>query len=500
MKDLFISFRTANQTYSVLRRSVFSLMHRAEAALFSILILCKLATNLLFVSLMQQVWSLTLRFAPMHYLSNSNASDIFTSPAIIGCIVLIAVLTAFWSLFECSVLLHGLDLARKGESIRLPALLCTSLLDACHAFLPQNWLILVYSALLIPFTNFFLAVNYITQLAVPEYIMGVIRANSRYHLLYLALCAALLVLLISWVLVLPLFLLEHKSLWQSVRESVGYVRTRILRTFLLLLRWNVSALLRSLLLTAAIALPLYGIIISIGMQSTQAMFALSRAALTIELPFFQFLIDCTITLAQCTVIAALYDRLRGSLSFEAEADPDRRPCRSNGRLLLTAAIAGATLLTFVLAACYFVLPEDDALRSMLGGTVPIVTAHRGYSAAAPENTLPAADFFSVESTFITPGMVQQIHLRGKTISAWTVNRQEDVSDLLSLGVDDIITDKPEMVQQLMNADADLDSDLLFIRDTIRSLIGWFDAGDEPTPEEEVIEEAIEDPEELLDAA
>ena len=219
--------------------------------------------------------------------------------------------------------------------------------------------------------------------------MGVIRANSRYHLLYLALCAALLVLLISWVLVLPLFLLEHKSLWQSVRESVGYVRTRILRTFLLLLRWNVSALLCSLLLTAAIALPLYGIIIGIGMQSTQAMFALSRAALTIELPFFQFLIDCTITLAQCTVIAALYDRLRGSLSFEAEANPDRRPCRSNGRLLLTAAIAGATLLTFVLAAFYFVLPEDDALRSMLGGAVPIVTAHRGYSAAAPENTLPA---------------------------------------------------------------------------------------------------------------
>ena len=53
-----------------------------------------------------------------------------------------------------------------------------------------------------------------------------------------------------------------------------------------------------------------------------------------------------------------------------------------------------------------------------------------------------------------------------------------------------------MVQQLMNADADLDNDLLFIRDTIRSLLGWFDAEDEPTPEEEV----IEDPEELLDAA
>ena len=652
MKSFASSLHAFNQTYHSLQRSAGALLHHAGVILPALVGLYAVATNLLFIPLMQQLWSLTLRFAPMHYLSNNNASDIFSSPAIILCITLIAILTAFWALYEFSVLLHGLDLARKGETIRLPALLRTSLADIRHAFLPQNWLVLVYSAVLIPFTNFFLAYNYITQLAVPEYIMGVIRANSRYYLLYLAAGAALLFLCVSWVLVLPLFVLERKSLWQSVKESFCCIRRRVFRAFLLLLRWNLSVVLRSLLLTATVAVPLYGIIIAVGLQSTQAMFALSRAALTIELPFFQFLIDCTITLAQCTVITALYDRLRGRLSFETEADPDRRPCRSNGRLLLTAAIAGATLLTFVLAACYFVLPEDDALRSMLGGTVPIVTAHRGYSAAAPENTLPAfqlaidhgceraeldvqmtkdgivmvthdanlrrcagrneniydltydevrrldagrwfgqkytgtrvptleevldqckgriqlnieikpnaatpdleaetvriiyekgfehdcvitsqsydtlckvkelapeiqtgyilalgvgsyydlpaADFFSVESTFITPGMVQQIHLRGKTISAWTVNRQEDASDLLSLGVDDIITDKPEMVQQLMNADADLDNDLLFIRDTIRSLIGWFDAGDEPTPEEEVIEEAIEDPEELLDAA
>ena len=651
MKDSFATLRDANQTYCSMRRSARALMQRAGVPLLAAIILYKVATNLLFVPLMQQLWSLTLRFAPMHYLSNSNASDIFASPAIIGCIVLIAILTAFWALYEFSILLHGLDLVRRGEIIRLPALLCTSLLDIRHSFLPQNWLILLYSAVLIPFTNFFLTSNYITQLAVPEYIMGVIRANSRYHLLYLALCIALLVLCVSWVLVLPLFILEHKSLWQSVRESVGHVRTRIVRIFLLLLRWNLSITLRSLLLTAAIAVPLYGIIIGVGMQSTQAMFALSRAALAIEFPFFQFIIDCTITVAQCTIIAMLYCRLREYIPSDPEAD-NGSPRRSDGRLILTAAIAGATLLTFVLAACYFVLPEDDELRSMLGGDVPIITAHRGYSAAAPENTLPAfqlaidhdceraeldvqmtrdgvvmvthdanlrrcagrneniydltydevrkldagrwfsqkytgakiptleevldlckgkiqlnieikpnsatpeleaetiriirekgfendcvitsqsyetlckvkelapeiqtgyilalgvgsyydlpaADFFSVESTFITSGMVQQIHLRGKTVSAWTVNREEDASELLSLGVDDIITDKPEMVQQLMNADADSDSNLLLVRDTIRDLIGLFNEEAEPTPEEEVIEEAIEDPDELLDAA
>lgn len=198
MKDLLTSLRASNETYNSMKHSARAIIRRAEIPLLAVIVLYKAATNLLFVPLMQQLWSLTLRFAPMHYLSNNNASDIFSSPAIILCITLIAILTAFWALYEFSVLLHGLDLARKGETIRLPALLRTSLADIRHAFLPQNWLVLVYSAVLIPFTNFFLAYNYITQLAVPEYIMGVIRANSRYYLLYLAAGAALLFLAGCW--------------------------------------------------------------------------------------------------------------------------------------------------------------------------------------------------------------------------------------------------------------------------------------------------------------
>ena len=648
MNDPFTALRTANQKYRSLQHAAQVLLRRAEAAFLAAAVLCKLAANLLLMPLVQQIWALTVRFAPMHYLNNHNASDIFSSPAIIGCIVLIAILIAFWTLYEFSVLLHGLDLARRGETIRLAALLRASLLDICHAFLPQNWLILPYCIILIPFTNFFLASNYITQLAVPEYILGVIRANRQYHPLYFAACAAALLLCIGWVLVLPLFVLERKSLWQAVKESLSFVKRRFFRLVLLLVRWALSAMVRVTLPALAIAVPLYGIIIGVGLQSTQAMFALSRAALAIEFPFFQFLLDCGVTVAQCSILALLYSHLRG----DSPVETDGKSYRSSGRLLLTAAVAGATLLTFALAVCYYVLPANDELRTMLGGSVPIVTAHRGFSAAAPENTLPAfqlaidqgceraeldvqmtkdgvvmvthdtnmrrctgrnqniydltydevrkldagrwfgkkyagtkvptlaevldlckgkielnieikpnaatpeleaetlriirekgfendcvitsqsyetlckvkelapgistgyilalgvgsyydlpaADFFSVESTFITSGMVQQVHLRGKTVSAWTVNREEDASDLLSLGVDDIITDKPGMVQQLMAEDTDPDSELVRVRDAIRSVIGWLDAEDEPTPEEETIEDAIEDPEELLDAA
>ena len=179
-------------------------MHRAGPAVLAAAVLYRAASGFLFVPLMQQVWSLTLRFAPMHYLNNSNASEIFTSPAIVGCIAAIAVLTAFWALYGFSILLHGLDRARRGETLRLLPLLGDSLRDIAHAWLPQNWLILIYSALLIPFTSFFLASDYITQLAVPEYILGVIRANARYHALYLAGALVLLALWVGGALVLPL--------------------------------------------------------------------------------------------------------------------------------------------------------------------------------------------------------------------------------------------------------------------------------------------------------
>lgn len=524
-------------------------------------------------------------------------------------------------------------------------------MDIRHTFLPQNWPVLVYSAVLIPFTSFFLTSNYITQFAVPEYLLGVLRATTHYHVLYLAIVVLLVLLFLSCALVLPLFVLERRSLWQasgraSVRAAANFPHSAA------------SAALESL------GSPPFG---QPGPVRTgtavrghsghrapehRCMVALSRASLLVEVPFFQFLLDCSITIAQCSILFLLYRRLR-----EGDAVPEDpqngKPVRAKGRRLLAAAVVGVTLVTIGLSFIYIALPADDELRTMLGGAAPIVTAHRGYSTAAPENTLPAfqlaidhhsdraeldvqmtkdgvvmvthdtslrrctgrnaniydltfaqvreldagrwfsaryagtqiptleevldlckekiqlnieikpnaatpeleaetvriirekgfekdcvitsqsyetlckakeldpeietgyilalgvgtyydlpaADFFSVESTFITSGMVQQIHLRGKTVSAWTVNRAEDTRDLLSLGVDDVITDKPEMVQDLLNEDADLDRNLVLMRDRLKELLGLTESADsEVDPDDSAIEEVLEDPEELLDQA
>ena len=586
MKSFASSLHAFNQTYHSLQRSAGALLHHAGVILPALVGLYAVATNLLFIPLMQQLWSLTLRFAPVHYLNNSNASDIFVSPAIILCLVVIALLTAFWALYEFSVLLHGLELARSGRPVQLPALLRDALVDIRHTFRPQNWPVLVYSAVLIPFTSFFLTSNYVTQFAVPEYLLGVLRTTTRYHALYLAIVVLLVLLFLSCALVLPLFVLERRSLWQAVRESVGFVRQRIFRTALLLLRWNLSAVLRSGSLALCVLAPLYAVILGIGLQNTAAMVALSRASLLVEVPFFQFLLDCSITIAQCSILFLLYRRLReGDAAPEntlpafqlaidhhsdrAELDvqmtkdgvvmvthdPSLRRCTGRNANIydltfaqvreldagrwFSARYAGTQIPTLeeVLDLCKgkiqlnIEIKPNAATPELEAETVRIIREkgfekdcvitsqsyetlckvkeldpeiETGYILALGVGTyydLPAADFFSVESTFITSGMVQQIHLRGKTVSAWTVNRAEDTRALLSLGVDDVITDKPEMVQDLLDEDADLDRNLVLMRDRLKELLGLTESADsEVDPDDSAIEEVLEDPEELLDQA
>ena len=221
LKHLFRSLTRAHRAYKDTRSHALTLLHRASAAVLTAVLVYKALTYLLFLPAMNGIWSLTLRCSPVNYLTNNNAHQIFTSPTILGGIALIVLLAAFWNLYGFSILLHGFALARRGETLRPVSLFVRSLGDIRHILLPKNWPILLYCALLIPFTDVFVTYNYISQLAVPEYILGLVRAKPLYLVLFLLILGAAFLFTLFWVLVLPLFTLERKSLWDAVQESAA---------------------------------------------------------------------------------------------------------------------------------------------------------------------------------------------------------------------------------------------------------------------------------------
>ncbi len=622
MKHLFRSLTRARRAYKDTRNHALTLLHRASAAVLTAVLVYKALTYLLFLPAMNGIWSLTLRCSPVNYLTNNNAHQIFTSPTILGGIVLIVLLAACWNLYGFSILLHGFELARRGERLHPVSLFARSLGDIRHVLFPKNWPILLYCALLIPFTDVFVTYNYISQLAVPEYILGLVRAKPLYLVLFLLILSAAFLFALFWVLVLPLFTLERKSLWEAVQESAAHVKTQLPRLAGVLLRWNLSALVRSVLVFFGASLLVYSVAALIGLRSTRAMLLLARALYLVEIPFFGFLLDCKVTTAQCTIIAFLYDRCR---DCPPEALPEGKPHRFGGWPLLTAVGGVTPLVTFHRGDCT-VAPENTlpAFRSAIlkGGDrieldvqmtsdgVVVVThdsnlkrctgknakvydltyaevaqldAGRWFSsrfadtriptleqvlqlcrgriglnveikpsaatpaleaetvrllreygfdssncvitsqsyetlhkvkALAPEYPtgyilalgvgnyydLPDADFFSVETTFITSGMVNAVHLRGKTVSAWTIDREKVATHMLELGVDDLITDKPDMVQDLLARNQQVDDSLIDFRDLLNALLHPEQPADFSDDAEETITDAVEDPEEFVDAA
>ncbi|MGR3278077.1 glycerophosphodiester phosphodiesterase [Acaryochloris marina NIES-2412] len=60
------------------------------------------------------------------------------------------------------------------------------------------------------------------------------------------------------------------------------------------------------------------------------------------------------------------------------------------------------------------------------------------------------DFYSIHFTLAIPEQVKQAHAEGKTIHAWTVNQPSDMQRMIELGVDNIITDQPLVLKDLLN--------------------------------------------------
>ena len=184
LKRFSAKLRQQEQAYRSLHDAARSLLSPKGRVFLFFLLFYKVLTNLLFVPALQLIWALTLRFAPIRYLNNKTASRIFASPAVIGCIAVLAVLAAFWNLYEVATMLQLLTRVRHGEPLRAWAVFRDAFCSLVRVFLPQNLPLLLYGAALIPLTNFFLAANHLTQFAVPEYLWGLLKARSSNRFLF----------------------------------------------------------------------------------------------------------------------------------------------------------------------------------------------------------------------------------------------------------------------------------------------------------------------------
>ncbi|MHC5023737.1 MAG: glycerophosphodiester phosphodiesterase family protein [Planctomycetota bacterium] len=116
--------------------------------------------------------------------------------------------------------------------------------------------------------------------------------------------------------------------------------------------------------------------------------------------------------------------------------------------LLTGAVIEIIRRNQFASDCVISSLSFDALTETRQAAAELTTGLIVFQAVGDPSRMEA-DFLSMSAARTTPRLVQELHRRGRAIHVWTVNDLGDVLAMIRMGVDNIITDRPEAVRRWM---------------------------------------------------
>lgn len=90
-------------------------------------------------------------------------------------------------------------------------------------------------------------------------------------------------------------------------------------------------------------------------------------------------------------------------------------------------------------SCVITSQEYDVLEHVKAEDPSVRTVYVMAIAVGDIDQLEYADDFSIEASFITEDLVERMHKLGKSVFAWTIDTEENINRMISLNVDNIIS-------------------------------------------------------------
>jgi glycerophosphoryl diester phosphodiesterase len=418
---------------AALARSVGHDFRRAWGALVVFQLLFKLLEAWLFVPAVAVVLSAVLSRAGHVAVSNRDMVDFFLSPPGLLYAALFGTVAVALLLFEQAGIMV---LAARGDSVgrppprqtlvaaflkplRVVKLGAVKLALLALTFVPFVLLaVLTYGLLLSQHDIYY----YVTDRP-PEFWL----AAAIGVLLLAAALAAGLFLYVRWALALPILLFEGQPARAALRASRERVRGAGWRVGFLLLGWQLAALLLGSALLAGFRLLAGAVLHNAGERPVALILVLlaAQGGLLAALSFVrvvgQGLVTRRIYLIRSEQLGLL------PLDGRAAAADTEKPASPWPRRLALLSVPVILLAPLV--------PWAEMSRSLASVPPVRVTAHRGHSRAAPENTLSAvrkaiesgADYAEVDVQLTADGVVVLLHDRDLKRVAGVSRRLEELS-------------------------------------------------------------------------
>lgn len=334
---------------------------------------------------------LAIRAAHLQYLTNSNLGKFLRSPWTILLILLLLIIASLYTLFEIAAICTCFRQPKKQRlRLTLRQMIRSGIASIKHFFRGGSPLLILHLLLLIPLMQFSATSGIFTAMGIPDFLAYYM--TKKEFLLPVYICIVILCCLLSvrWIFAAPLFTQNQCSFRNARKCSAMLVRKRFFATFLSVLIWNLCYFAVLLLFLCIIT----GVVLVVIKGTESGTLITSQAArilkLLIQLVLWSFsFFSIPICMAHIT---ALLDKR--CLQFPRISLPSPMPSSSNTRpfrrhtTILTISIAIAAAFILHISYLYSIAVGKSKLQLTLFSE-PTITAHRGLSAKAPENTLYA---------------------------------------------------------------------------------------------------------------
>ncbi len=337
----------------------------------------------------------TMKFRGLAYLSDETIGTYLQGPMVWVGLFLIVLCITFVILFDICCIIICLHASYRGQKIPLIALMQKGAGAALRVFHRKNWTMIFYILIIIPVTHVVLISGYGTSFELPEFIMEYIFGHRLLMIAYFGFWIFMGYKSFRWIYSIHYFCLEKCTFKEARAKSRCIIEGNYIRDIIIIIAWN---------------LVLIGIYYGIVMGGAYLISAVNRTFVSADL-FSSLTLSGISTLLGAlgawNYVASLPLVYLGlsllyyyNKAVRHEAIPGEiKDLDLAYRLMDTAwakklyqhrkrIIALALIIVLAVNFTYSLAERKGVLRA---GRVEntMVTAHRGYSAVYPENTMAA---------------------------------------------------------------------------------------------------------------
>ena len=440
MKKIENVFRYLHYTFGLLKLNIGTLL------VFELLY--KFASMAVFKPLLTGVMKLALKAQGLSYLSDETIGTFIRSPLTWFFLLLIVLGMAFFTLFDICCIITCIHASFRKQAMPLLALMRKGLKTSLRVIYQRNIVMILYLLIIIPMTHALVISGYITKFTVPQFIVDYIMSHTWLAILYIGFWIYIGLRSFHWIYSLHYFCLENCNFKQARKRSWKLQKNHYWTDLIIVVGWSAACigiyygvtLFGSWLVSRVNqALPTQDLFSSLTLSGISLLMDVCGALFfCFDLPLFFICISLLFYYRK----AAAGERIP-----RVFRDLDNAYRITNTRwvkkiyMYRKRIIALSIVVVIGVNFAYNFADRRGVLHMGLDNPVE-VTAHRGYSAVYPENTIPAfkgaiqvgADWAELDVQQTADGEVIVMHdsnlkrTTGLDKEVWQVTRDE-IKDL-----------------------------------------------------------------------